>query len=47
MLNIYVTQGIKDPLNQTFKAAHHLLRSHAKAYQTYVTKFKSAQKGML
>ena len=37
--------GIKDPHNSTFKVAHNILRSHAKAYHTYCDKFKSTQKG--
>jgi len=37
--------GIKDPLNSPFKAAHTLLRAHAKAYHTYDKEFRPTQKG--
>ncbi len=37
--------GIKDPFDSTFKAAHNVIKSHARAYRTYCDKFKSAQKG--
>lgn len=38
--------GIADPVNSTFKAAHNLIRAHAKAYRTYETQFKPDQKGL-
>lgn len=37
--------GIKDPFDSTFKAAHNLLRSHARAYHTYCDQFKAKQQG--
>ena len=37
--------GIKDPTDSMFKAAHTLLRAHAKAYHTYVDEFKAKQGG--
>ena len=38
--------GVKDPIQSPFTSGHTLLRAHAKAYQTYVTEFKSKQNGL-